>query len=129
MLSPISVLTALLVSSLAVATGIPTLTTTTTTTTTVTVTSTPTCPPSSQCNTADIQCCNSVQSANSPDSVAALSKLGIVVNDPTTQIGLDCTPLTAVGIGGASCNSQPVCCENNNFNGLVAIGCVSINVA
>ncbi|KAF9528302.1 fungal hydrophobin [Crepidotus variabilis] len=85
-------------------------------------------PPPSQCNTGPIQCCNSVQSANSPAALAALALVNVVVQDVTAQIGLTCTPVSVLALAGNSCSSQPVCCENNNFNGVVAIGCSPINL-
>ncbi|KAF5361411.1 hypothetical protein D9758_006236 [Tetrapyrgos nigripes] len=56
-----------------------------------------------------------------------LGLLGIVVGDITASIGLTCSPIT-VGVAGNSCTAQPVCCENNSFNGVVALGCTPINI-
>ncbi|KAF8072183.1 fungal hydrophobin [Lyophyllum atratum] len=84
--------------------------------------------PAGQCNTGPIQCCNSVQTAGSDPVAKILGLLGIVVQDLNVLVGLTCTPITVIGGGGNSCTSQPVCCENNNFNGVVAIGCTPINV-
>ncbi|KAF8871126.1 fungal hydrophobin-domain-containing protein [Infundibulicybe gibba] len=100
-------------------------------TTTVTVTApapTATSIPVSQCNTGDIQCCNSVQAAGSSAVSGLLGLLGIVVQDVTALVGVTCSPITAIGIAGNQCSAQPVCCTNNSFNGLVAIGCTPINV-
>ncbi|TFK26941.1 fungal hydrophobin [Coprinopsis marcescibilis] len=85
-------------------------------------------PPPPQCSTGPIQCCNSVQQANVPAVSALLGLLGIVVNPITALVGLNCSPLTVIGIGGNQCNAQTVCCTNNSFNGLVAIGCTPINI-
>ncbi|KDR81105.1 hypothetical protein GALMADRAFT_20915, partial [Galerina marginata CBS 339.88] len=85
-------------------------------------------PPASQCNTGDLQCCNSVQSANSPSIAGILGLLGIVVGSITGQVGVTCSPISAVGVGGNSCAAQPVCCSNNSFNGVVAIGCSPVNI-
>ncbi|THU90097.1 fungal hydrophobin, partial [Dendrothele bispora CBS 962.96] len=81
--------------------------------------------PASQCNTGSIQCCNS---ASSPAATELCGLLGIVVQDPNLLVGLTCNPISIIGIGGNSCNAQPVCCENNDFNGVVAIGCVPVNI-
>ncbi|KAK7472298.1 sc3 hydrophobin [Stygiomarasmius scandens] len=81
-----------------------------------------------QCNTGSLQCCNSVQSASSPAVAGLLGLLGVVVQDVTAQVGLTCNPISVIGVGGNSCSAQPVCCENNNFNGAVALGCTPINV-
>ncbi|KAF9473249.1 hydrophobin [Pholiota conissans] len=84
---------------------------------------------SNSCNTGPVQCCNSVTSSESPVISTLLGLLGVVLGDVTTQVGLTCSPLSVVGLGsGSSCTSQPVCCENNSFNGVVAIGCSPINL-
>ncbi|EPQ53210.1 hypothetical protein GLOTRDRAFT_45987, partial [Gloeophyllum trabeum ATCC 11539] len=77
-----------------------------------------------QCSTGTQQCCDNVTTADDPDAAALISLLGITIADPTTPLGLGCTALPAVGCQ----DSTPVCCENNNYNGLVNIGCVAINV-
>ncbi|KAF8875223.1 fungal hydrophobin [Infundibulicybe gibba] len=85
--------------------------------------------PRPQCNTGDIQCCNSVQAVSGSSAVSGLlGLLGIVVQDVTALVGVTCSPITAIGIAGNQCSAQPVCCTNNSFNGLVAIGCTPINV-
>lgn len=91
--------------------------------------------PASQCNTGPIQCCNQVQSvsshrvmhtdiiltrsntsqANSNSISTLLALLGISVGDITGLVGVSCSPISVVGIGGNSCSAQPVCCSNNNF--------------
>lgn len=58
--------------------------------------------PSDQCNTGAIQCCNSVQEANSPSVAGLFGVLGIAVKDVTGQVGVTCSPITAVGIAGNS---------------------------
>ncbi|KAI0048150.1 fungal hydrophobin [Auriscalpium vulgare] len=93
-----------------------TVKTTTTATTTVTVTgsappATTTVPASGPCSTGPVQCCNSVQ-----------PNLDVIV-------GITCSPITVIGVGGDSCTQQTVCCENNNFSGIIAIGCTPINIA
>ncbi|GAB88060.1 hypothetical protein GORBP_124_00010, partial [Gordonia rubripertincta NBRC 101908] len=52
----------------------------------------------------------------------------IVVQGVNIPIGLTCDPISVIGIGGNSCTAQPVCCENNNFNGVVALGCTPVNL-
>ncbi|KAF9524486.1 fungal hydrophobin-domain-containing protein [Crepidotus variabilis] len=108
--------------SLAAATG----------TTTVTVTVPPpgqTPTPASQCNTGALWCCNNVQSANSGGVVGILlGLLDLVVAPVTAQVGSSCSPLSVIGLSGNSCSAQPVCCQNNNFSGLVVIGCSPVNL-
>ncbi|KAF5327368.1 hypothetical protein D9619_004460 [Psilocybe cf. subviscida] len=84
--------------------------------------------PSNQCNTGSIECCQSVQTAGSSSVASLLGLLGIVVSDVTALVGVTCSPITAVGVGGTSCSAQPVCCTNNSFNGVVALGCTPINI-
>ncbi|CAL1702830.1 unnamed protein product [Somion occarium] len=79
------------------------------------------------CNTGPVQCCNSVQSAGSPEASKQLGLLGIVLGDANIPVGLTCSPITAVGAGGGgNCAATPVCCENNSYSGVVNIGCVPI---
>ncbi|KAF8649124.1 hypothetical protein AX16_006005 [Volvariella volvacea WC 439] len=96
---------------------------------TVTVTATPSPTPGGQCNTGEITCCNQVQSAGTPAVSTLLGLLGIVVQDVNVPIGITCSPISVIGIGGNSCTAQPVCCQNNTFNGVVAIGCTPINIS
>ncbi|KIM39530.1 hypothetical protein M413DRAFT_415466 [Hebeloma cylindrosporum] len=82
-----------------------------------------------QCNTGSIQCCNSAVAATNPAASALLGLLGVVVGSVTGLVGLTCSPITAIGVGGNSCSAQPVCCTGNNFNGLVVLGCTPINLS
>ncbi|KZT67521.1 hydrophobin-domain-containing protein [Daedalea quercina L-15889] len=79
------------------------------------------------CNAGPVVCCNSAQSANNLDDgvTALLGLLGINVSDLANDVGLGCTSL----VGGASCSSNTLCCENNSFSGIVAIGCVPIDIS
>ncbi|KAF9483031.1 fungal hydrophobin [Pholiota conissans] len=86
---------------------------------------------SNQCNTGSLQCCQSTQSAASASTgllSGLLSLLGVVVGDLTGKIGVTCSPISVVGVSGTSCNEQPVCCTNNSFNGVIALGCTPINI-
>ncbi|KAH0830205.1 hydrophobin 2 [Lanmaoa asiatica] len=84
---------------------------------------------SSQCNTGSMQCCTTTTTANDPVAAALLGLLGIVVGDLTTTVGLTCTPLTIIGVGGGStCTQQPVCCTNVYQNGLIDVGCSPLNL-
>lgn len=59
--------------------------------------------PASQCDTAPVQCCDSVQSAGSPAAANELGLLGIIVQDLNIPVGLTCTPISVIGVGsGAS---------------------------
>ncbi|ESK86850.1 hydrophobin [Moniliophthora roreri MCA 2997] len=84
--------------------------------------------PASQCNTGPVQCCNSVQSASSAPAATLLGLLSIFLSDLNVLVGITCSPISVLGVGGTGCNAQPVCCQNNSFNGVVAIGCVPVNI-
>ncbi|PAV22587.1 hydrophobin [Pyrrhoderma noxium] len=86
-------------------------------------------PTGGQCNTGPVQCCQSVQDSGSGGLVSTLlGLLGVVLDGVNVPIGLTCSPISVIGLGGNSCTAQPVCCDNNSFNGLIAIGCTPINI-
>ncbi|KIM37597.1 hypothetical protein M413DRAFT_258079 [Hebeloma cylindrosporum] len=81
------------------------------------------------CNTGPVQCCNQLMKSDSAQANLLTSLLGLALGPVTGQVGVQCSPLSVIGLGkGASCSSQPVCCSNNSFNGLIAVGCSPINV-
>ncbi|KAL4071724.1 fungal hydrophobin-domain-containing protein [Scleroderma yunnanense] len=85
-----------------------------------------------QCSNGGIYCCNDVGTYGSHKNVNSVVKdLGLQSYVPIgTQCGLQCSPITGIGAGsGASCSQQTVCCQNNNFNGLINIGCSPINIS
>ncbi|TFK65994.1 fungal hydrophobin [Pluteus cervinus] len=92
----------------------------------ITVAATPV--PTNQCNTGKIQCCNSVQESSSSSVTDMCSLLGIAAGEVQGLVGMNCSPMSVLAVAGNFCNSQPVCCTNNNFNGLVALGCSPINL-
>ncbi|KAG9310815.1 hydrophobin [Chiua virens] len=82
-----------------------------------------------QCNTGGVYCCNSVEDVQQAHDV--LSKFNLV--EAAAQIGgsvgLNCGGVTVIGTGsGCKAQQQPVCCEDNRYNGLVNIGCSPINI-
>ncbi|KAF8235005.1 hydrophobin [Tricholoma matsutake] len=85
-------------------------------------------PPINQCNTGPIQCCNSVHDQNNQALDSLLGLLSIVLGPITGFVGVNCSPITVIGTGGNSCTSQPVCCTNNHFNGLINLGCSPIAI-
>ncbi|KAJ8455802.1 hypothetical protein ONZ51_g12329 [Trametes cubensis] len=101
-------------------------TSTPTVTVTVTAPASTSTEPASSCSTGPIQCCNSVQSASAPGIGALLGLLGIVLQSLDVLVGLDCSPISVIGVGGGECNANAVCCENNNVGGLISIGCVPV---
>ncbi|OJT14174.1 Fruiting body protein SC1 [Trametes pubescens] len=80
------------------------------------------------CNTGPIQCCNSVESSSSDAGTALLSLLGVAVGNIVGQIGLQCSPLSVVGVGSEACGAHPVCCQNNNVGGLISVGCIPVEL-
>ncbi|KAK0434414.1 hydrophobin [Armillaria borealis] len=80
--------------------------------------------------TGTVQCCASTQSPTDLSAPVStlLGLLGVVVGQLTGNVGVSCSPITVIGVGGTQCNNQVVCCNNNNFNGLVSLGCTPINV-
>ncbi|THH13563.1 hypothetical protein EW146_g6670 [Bondarzewia mesenterica] len=82
------------------------------------------------CNAGNMQCCGTVENANSKDASKALGLLGLVLQDVNVPVGLNCDPINALsGVGaGASCASQPVCCDKTEAGG-VGINCMPINAA
>ncbi|TFY58305.1 hypothetical protein EVJ58_g6502 [Rhodofomes roseus] len=79
------------------------------------------------CNSGPVQCCKTTESSGnlSDGTTSLLGVLGINVSDLANDIGLNCASL----VGGATCSSKTVCCQNNTFNGLIAIGCVPIDIS
>ncbi|TFK99156.1 fungal hydrophobin [Pterulicium gracile] len=80
------------------------------------------------CNTGPIQCCQKTEKADGPAASVLLGLLGVVLQDLNVLVGIQCSPVTVIGGGGAGCDAEPVCCQNNTFKGLIAIGCLPINI-
>ncbi|OSD08046.1 fungal hydrophobin [Trametes coccinea BRFM310] len=104
----------------------PTSTPTTTKTITVTATAPAVTQPASSCSTGPVQCCDSVESADSVTGNILLGLLGIVVDGLDVLLGLNCSPISVIGVGGGNCAANAVCCQNNNVGGLISIGCVPV---
>ncbi|KDQ62177.1 hypothetical protein JAAARDRAFT_91644, partial [Jaapia argillacea MUCL 33604] len=82
-----------------------------------------------QYNTGAMQCCNSVEQANSPAASNLLGLLGIEVQDATAMVGFSCSPIDVIGVAnGNSCSASPVCCQDNSHGTLVSMGCVPITL-
>ncbi|KAI0764935.1 fungal hydrophobin-domain-containing protein [Fomes fomentarius] len=83
--------------------------------------------PASNCTSGPIQCCESIEQANSIPSKVILGLLGIFLQDLNIILGLNCSPITGVGVGsGDACSAVTVCCENNAVGGLISIGCIPV---
>ncbi|KAI0930637.1 hypothetical protein AcV5_007300 [Taiwanofungus camphoratus] len=82
----------------------------------------------SQCDSGTILCCDNVAPASCDTVKPMLSALKIQVDDDSTPIGTGCGSGGLLGIGGgSSCTNTPVCCQDNYF-GLIGIGCTSIPI-
>jgi len=60
----------------------------------------------------------SIQTRIQPSSTQGsllLGLLGIILQDLNLNIGIGCSPISVVGVGGNACTATPVCCQNNNF--------------
>jgi hypothetical protein len=58
--------------------------------------------PANQCNTGPVQCCNTVEEKNSmsKNTSKLCGLVGINVEDITGSIGTNCTPISALAVGG-----------------------------
>ncbi|KAK0213253.1 hydrophobin-251 [Desarmillaria ectypa] len=81
-----------------------------------------------KCNSGSLQCCKSVQDPSSSAAQSAFGVASIPIGSVTADVGLACDPITVVGLGTTQCDNQPACCENNNYNGVVALGCTPVNL-
>ncbi|KAF9463881.1 hydrophobin [Collybia nuda] len=83
-----------------------------------------------KCNTGAAYCCNETRQAQTVTDAKTKAIIAAVAQGFTGTIGQNCSPITGLGVGGgASCSQKPVCCENNQMNGLVVIGCTPIDIS
>ncbi|PPR08051.1 hypothetical protein CVT24_010850 [Panaeolus cyanescens] len=81
------------------------------------------------CNSGPVQCCNSLNDVSSFDATNIAALVGVAVSSLTGQVGVQCNPITVIGVGtGANCASAPVCCEENFQNQLIGINCTPVTV-
>ncbi len=52
------------------------------------------------CSTGPVQCCNSVVPAKDASAAGLFGLLGVVIQDLTVDVGLTCSPITVIGVGG-----------------------------
>ncbi|KAL4067827.1 fungal hydrophobin-domain-containing protein [Scleroderma yunnanense] len=82
-----------------------------------------------QCNNGSVQCCQSVQSASEVSNLLAHCDVTVAQAAAQGLVGVTCSPITIIGTGqGCAASQQAVCCNNNNFNGVVNLGCTPANV-
>ncbi|EMD41236.1 hypothetical protein CERSUDRAFT_109852 [Gelatoporia subvermispora B] len=72
-------------------------------------------------------CCTSIGQADSDPIATVLKGLGVVVQDITAIVGVNCSPITVVGVGsGNACSGTTVSCSSSELGGLIQIGCVPV---
>ncbi|RDW56674.1 hypothetical protein BP6252_14060 [Coleophoma cylindrospora] len=82
----------------------------------------------SQCSSGIAVCCSSIVAATDQAVGAITAILGVLLPSTDINVGLSCSPITVVGTGSSDCAGQPACCGNDNFNGLMSIGCIPIQL-
>ncbi|KAG1803478.1 uncharacterized protein BJ212DRAFT_1284977 [Suillus subaureus] len=83
----------------------------------------------SQCDTGTIMCCDT--KSTYPQTEPTLTELGLVDIAAVVDafVALSCSGISVVGTSnGCTANQEPLCCENEKYNGAVNIGCTPINV-
>ena len=58
--------------------------------------------PTNQCLTGSLQCCQSVQAANSPQAAILSTLFGVAVGSISGLAGITCTPVTGIGASGTA---------------------------
>ncbi|KAH8109080.1 fungal hydrophobin [Phellopilus nigrolimitatus] len=84
------------------------------------------------CSTGTVQCCNSIAPAGSTSSADLVGLIPIDLQGLNVPLGINCDPITAIGVGsGGSCSAQTACCQGNKDVGLVPVGvdCTPINAS
>jgi len=66
--------------------------------------------------TAHALCCDAVLPSNAPVVQSLGALLGVSI-PPGSTAGVNCSPLDA------QCTRAPACCQSNNYNGWLALGC------
>jgi len=86
---------------------------------------------SASCDVGQAQCCQSLHQSSDKQSSFVSSLLGIVIPADNSMLGLQCTPIASLlsVTGSSTCNSKPVCCTGNEYDGLVNIGCSPISAS
>ncbi|KAG0708441.1 fungal hydrophobin [Suillus ampliporus] len=85
----------------------------------------------SQCDTGAIKCCNNSTTYDSEVAQTIFAKYNLVGVAAIVDavVGLECSPVTVIGTSkSCSANQQPLCCEDNKYNGAVNLGCSPINL-
>ncbi|KAF5350944.1 hypothetical protein D9757_013735 [Collybiopsis confluens] len=83
--------------------------------------------PRDTCSTGSIQCCNSVSNSSDPTITQLAGLLGIALPSINIGVGLVCSGISVIGLGGGACSAQAACCQNN-AGGLISLGCLPISL-
>ena len=59
--------------------------------------------------------------ANSAAGTAILKAIGVDLSDVNALLGLTCSPINVIGVGGNSCSANPVCCSDNSHVSIVPL--------
>ncbi|KDQ56645.1 hypothetical protein JAAARDRAFT_36128 [Jaapia argillacea MUCL 33604] len=76
----------------------------------------------STCSAGHLQCCDTVTTSSNSEASTIIELLGIPAEDVTGLLGLTCSTLT----GNKSCRKSTVCCEDNDYNGIISLGCTTV---
>jgi len=55
-----------------------------------------------QCNVGEVQCCNQITKGDDPEIFGLLNQVGIILDDATVAVGVECNPITGIGAGAGS---------------------------
>ncbi|KAG6330894.1 hypothetical protein ID866_8194 [Astraeus odoratus] len=83
---------------------------------------------SNPCKNGSLQCCSSTGSYGSDTNVDSIVNLLDIGNQVSKgeKCGLSCSH---IGVGQINkCTGQTVCCNKNNWNGVINVGCSNINL-
>ncbi|KAL0948980.1 hypothetical protein HGRIS_009080 [Hohenbuehelia grisea] len=82
-------------------------------------------------NTGELQCCNSLQDSDSQgvSDIFDLLGTGPSIAGSNAQVGFACSPIVSdTGLAGdATCSQQTACCSDTQFNGVIALGCLTLS--
>ena len=72
--------------------------------------------PANTSPTTTVQVLTHILQANQEPAASIIAGLGVVLQDPTVLVGLTCTPVTVIGVGGVgTCDVNAVCCQDNSY--------------
>lgn len=87
-------------------------------------------PGPSICANGSPQCCSQAIAVN--QTSVDLTRFGVneTVNVAMgTILGIQCSPITLVGVGSVQCTQQVLCCGGALSNGLVDVNCTAVSIS